>query len=99
MILTPQELVSKSINLLEQSGWTQGQLRDSKDGPYCMYGAMYFSIPKTVNILENYVTLGIVLDSIESKVGDHIINWNDEKDRTQEDVINLLKEVLVSYDV
>lgn len=99
MILTPQQLISKTIDKLEQSGWTQGQLRKTKRGPYCAFGAMYFSIPQTVHITENYAILGLVMEKIEDKVDKHIIDWNDTKGRTYKDVILLLQEVLISYGV
>lgn len=87
--------------LLLKNGWCQGRTVNV-DMNYCIIGAM----EETCYILNmfNFDQSLLSLRKVESKMLEYVADrdkylylheWNDEKDRTFEDVINLIDKVLL----
>lgn len=93
-------LYEDAIKVIETRGWTQHDLRDG-NGKVCFLGAMHMACHGD----ENYCQYSNKCDAesdedvwwlaeIESKTGTwSTASWNDQKERTVEDVILVLKEL------
>lgn len=95
-----RELISK--------GWTQNTYARDKDGEptpssrnedkavcWCLFGALIKADLKMMNE-DDYSPHFFIkyLEEFESKLGEDIPRWNDDPQRTQQDVLNLLDNLI-----
>lgn len=93
--MTPQEVLLKAADLIENNGWTQNFMARNVEGLsvnqlsieascFCILGAM-------LNISGNHAddAAKILRDHLNIP---HIAMWNDNPSRTKEEVINALRE-------
>lgn len=73
-------------NFIEKRKWIQGKYRNGKGG-YCLVGAMISSCPHEWGPLYNQVEAKLIALYPESNP----IDWNDEKGRTKDEVLALLR--------
>ncbi len=82
------KLLLKAADLIEQRGWTQGEM-DSPKG-VCVLGALGWgrghNPARTVAIIRFQEAIG----------GCSVMLWNDENGRTQSEVVAKLREVALS---
>lgn len=104
--MTVERILEDAIETVKQ-GWTQGHMAvdaewhdvdptDSSACRRCLVGALRKAV------VDNGGTVSLVEDSSFTRMASTMKNiagtermsvWNDDKDRTQEDVVNLLKSV------
>lgn len=95
--LTPLDVLDAAIDRLHERGWIQGE-QGFKDGPNCLTGAVYWgrwdlvgtrAIPKAMDVVN-----AALERQLRKKEGRYrrLTAWNDEPERTCEDVLLLLKE-------
>lgn len=90
------ELLKKTADRLEKPGaWCQN-VSGSSHGPNCLLGGLWEVASLVVNStsIDTYRPLylkaaRVVGDRLGSR---HLASWNDEDDRTQAEVVNLLRE-------
>ncbi len=92
-----QKVLDKAIDLLDKKGWCQNQFAKDKKGcsvaigskeaaSFCVQGAL---LKAGVNNLKFDTSLK-VYNVLNQLVPEGYIEWNDEKGRTKEEVIDLL---------
>ena len=96
------EIYHAAARLIERKGWTQGAFARDRDGvpcPYCYSQADSFCVTGAILVVsaphaEDFAPVGVqVLDNVVMALhGLRLSKWNDEPERTEQDVLNLLKE-------
>jgi len=95
------ELACRTIEILEEHGWTKGQFVNP-EGQYCLLGAIYTAAHE---ISESGAAEVWLATPLINKLTDKINNkpfkflkskiamtyWNDQPERTKEEVIELLR--------
>lgn len=100
---TPDEVLDAAADLLERDGWTQGQMYG--DGRRCMVGAM---LSATTGIEYTVGASDFTEDqrnvyreghgAVEELLGTPTLtNWNDKPERTQEEVVQVLRDAAVKW--
>lgn len=77
--------------LLLEKGWCQ-KIGTNAQGQHCIVGALDVVVPKAPGFYPAYDYLRSVLGS------NNLISWNDEPERTFDDVINLLDKAIANAD-
>lgn len=87
------ELLLAAADLIEKRGWCQNDYR-SEDGRLCLLGAM-----KTVEDVNMYATTWAVneaVDRLYREIGERAWVWQDQKGRTQAEVVAKLRAVALA---
>ncbi len=86
------ENLKSALELLESEGWCQGEM-ESADGRFCSSGAITKAQCQEEYYTDrNYRLFPYVI--FQAVVGMNIVNWNDDEDRTYEDVASAFKEAI-----
>ena len=100
---TPQDILNAAADLIERTGWTQGEFAKDADGDpvsatspfancFCMFGAIY-RVTAEVSP-RGSIMADLAEEILAERVGyDHFSKWNDHPDRTKEEVIAALRGV------
>jgi hypothetical protein len=87
-----QAVLDEAAEIIEQRGWTQGEMGDPWIGPRCMLGAIYSATPGDEQ-LRSECTRAIA-ERISPAGGDaetQISIWNDRHGRTKTQVLARLR--------
>ena len=82
---TPQQLLRDAADLIEQKGWCQRAYSDGNG--YCAIGALLHIDHNDIS--RSYLS---ATHSLEANIGS-IATWNDQQERTKQEVIAKLREV------
>jgi hypothetical protein len=100
---TPDEVLNTAADLLERDGWTQKRMYD--DGTRCMVGAMLCAATG----IESYVRMSDFTEdqlnvyqegrqTVVELLGSFMLTgWNDTPGRTQEEVVQVLRDAAVKW--
>lgn len=88
------EMLIESRKVLLKDGWIQGQFH--KDGGHCVIGAAYAARDRNLSLDFNPNEADKFLcDFIRDYANfDDVANWNDEPERTYEEVLWMLDEAI-----
>lgn len=89
MITTESEFLEATADMIERRGWTQGQMRDP-NGRVCLIGGMHLALGRCR--VADYGLSWVAQLRIQKAVG-RLSRWNDELDRTIQDVLDLLRRL------
>lgn len=86
----------KAIDVLHERGWHQGDAMDETTGAVCIYGALLVACgqPATNDGFLPFPVRSLLTDEVGLFVGP----WNDEPERTEEDIVLALKKAAVAWD-
>lgn len=85
--LTPEEILARAADLLETRGWCQGTMR-APSGQLCVMG----SIREASRFMSLFLAQRQATDALSREIQDsEPTNWNDQPDRTVEEVISSLR--------
>ena len=92
------EILRKAADLIEEEGHCKGGLK--RDGRYCALGALAMAATGDVKNLVSPATraLSRYIDPEGGGLSSQITNWNDNKERTADEVINALRVVAALHD-
>lgn len=100
--LTAVDILDAAIDRLNERGWTQNE-QGRKEGPNCLTGAVYWGTAdlicaSAIEVEREFVAVDVAYAALERRLRDKLgrwaglQGWNDQPERTAEDVILLLKE-------
>ncbi len=86
-----KDILIKAREVLVTRGWTQGAYEDSK-GCVCLYGALNVADGKEPqDETRNSAAFNEAVAALEDQIGcDYLDVWNDEYDRTVDDVLAVI---------
>lgn len=80
-------LRKRAADIIKRHGWTQGSYGNHDRG-FCIWGALLEAFPEPLPMGTFYE----VVDDLEREIqGGRLPHWNDEPDRTKEQVIAALE--------
>lgn len=88
----------QAADLIEKQGWCQGDY-ESDNGQVCILGALRFVIAGSTDVVAlqqspKYKDYVLCTDQISAALHGKLPHqWNDERDRTKDEVVALLREV------
>jgi hypothetical protein len=86
-------LYSEAKKILKECGWTQGVGQDM-DGRRCLVNALDHAYYKLVDSgYDNVPTIVDVLEPVDEFLGQDTVDWNDDPDRTWEEVETVLGQL------
>lgn len=92
-----QRILLRAAELLEHDGWCQGYLRDDF-GRMCASGAIGAAIEEMCPVDGDPDTWEDVACRVARHVGARMLTaWNDESERTKDEVIAALRQVAVTH--
>lgn len=97
------KVAQQAIDYLNSHGWCQGYLQDFNTGAVCLRGALFFSVSRDKDAeWVAFTTADTEIAKLIAKIEGHsydssftIPTWNDQKDRTKEEVIALLEHYIL----
>lgn len=81
MTLALHDINTLAADALEEHGWTQGEM-EAEDGSLCLVGALRHCSPRPGDWL--------IAREVYRRL-DHAEGWNDEKGRTEEEIVSWLR--------
>jgi hypothetical protein len=84
-----QRIAYRAIALLQNQGWTQGVMCHPLTGRHCIMGAIIESTHRYTDLI------GKVFVVAEGMLGTSIAVWNDDPERTFEEVIAFMERLAV----
>lgn len=93
---TPQGVLNAAAQIIEKFGWHQGHFQNRKTGAVCFYGAINAALTgNPTNADSSYVDEAAYLaaERINPDAPEDVwlAEWNDEKDRTIEEVLAVMR--------
>src|SRR5438105_3300335 len=91
---THKVLVGAKAYLLRH-GWKQGDYGDY-GGPRCLVGGVCSAMGRPIDEVEHSPAHALLCDLLDLKYGHLVPMWNDEEDRTFDEVIALLDKAILA---
>lgn len=96
--MNTSEVLNKAADLIEERGWIQGPTGwiIADGGPLCLEGGIYAALGDVRGWFRSEIEACPAYQAVEAYVGDHFMGlwqWNDDHDRTAEQVIATLRAV------
>lgn len=97
--MSKAEVYTKAANLIERYGHTKGQLVD-REGRMCIAGAInkaFYGKPKYMGSVsyDSYIKPLDALVTPDAAARFDVILWNNQLERTEQDVVDLLRRAAV----
>lgn len=93
----PNEILCQAAKIIEDFGWTRG-VYGNNDGAVCAVGALRAAITGNFSLglysQKLAERINAAYDTLQTRIGGSIsiVAWNDQRVRTKEEVLAVLKE-------
>jgi hypothetical protein len=103
---TPGEVFAEAADYIEEHGWMQGQYGEFSDGRYipgckvCLVGAVATALtgdPGEGRSFRRDAGINHLYELIRQQAHQDPLLWNDSPDRTQADVVRLLRALAARH--
>lgn len=87
------DILRRAADIIEENGWIQGTLVDDETGAVCAIGAIQQACRQI-----DTPTYWSARNALGQYVDDGVSIWNDDEDRTKEEVLAALREAAAQHD-